>query len=148
VGPIWRAANLLNSLDYSSAGGARISFPTPRLSRYIDRALRSATTLHPVMETCMSYHEFITVRMSGTMRAELFAFAAERQLDVGKLVRDLIAFELAVGRHRAREALGQLLFLAIAMDELLAAHSDETLRDHVIQQWRTRLDEEASSNAQ
>lgn len=96
----------------------------------------------------MSYHEFITVRMSGAMRAELLAHAAERQLDVGKLVRDLIAFELAVGRHRAREALGQLLFLAIAMDELLAAHSDETLRDHVIQQWRTRLDEEVSSDAQ
>lgn len=89
----------------------------------------------------MSYHEFITVRMSSAMRAELIALAARRDTDVGKLVRDLIAYELAVGRDRMKEAFGQLLFLAIAMDELLAAHNDPDLRDQVIRQWRARIDE-------
>lgn len=89
----------------------------------------------------MSYHEFITVRMSSAMRAELSALAARRDTDVGKLVRDLIAYELAVGRDRMKEAFGQLLFLAIAMDELLAAHADPDLRDQVIRRWRARIDE-------
>jgi hypothetical protein len=95
----------------------------------------------------VSYHEFITVRMSSAMRAELIALAARHETDVGKLVRDLIAYELAVGRDRMKEAFGQLLFLAIAMDELLAAHSEPDLRDHVIRQWRARIAEEGTSDA-
>ena len=95
----------------------------------------------------MPYHDFITVRMSSAMRAELIALAARRDTDVGKLVRDLIAYEIALGRDRMKEAFGRLLFLAIAMDELLAAHSDPELRDQVIRQWRARIVEEGSTDA-
>lgn len=90
----------------------------------------------------MPYRDVVTIRMSGAMHADLIALAAKRQTDVGKLVRELIAYELHLGRDRVREAVDQILFLAIAMDELLAAHDDETLRDHVIEQWRDRLREE------
>jgi hypothetical protein len=96
----------------------------------------------------MPYRDVISVRMSGAMHAELVALAAKRETDVGKLIRELIAYELKIGRDRVREALGQLFFVAIAMDELLAAHRDETLRDHVIQQWRARMAEEAASDAE
>ena len=37
----------------------------------------------------MSYHHFITVRMSGAMRAELDHLVATRNTDIGKLVREL-----------------------------------------------------------
>lgn len=95
----------------------------------------------------MSYHEFITVRMSGTMRAELFAHAAERQLDVGKLVRELLARELRGAPDRISEALGQLLFVAIALDELLAVHADPDLRATVIRLWREATSEEGRFHA-
>ena len=93
----------------------------------------------------MPYRDVVTIRMSGAMHADLIALAARRQTEVGKLVRELIAYELTLGRDRVREAVDQILFLAIAMDELLAAHDDETLRDHVIEQWRMRLREENAS---
>ena len=95
----------------------------------------------------MPYRDLITIRMSSAMRAELNALAAQRETDVAKLVRDLIAHELSIGRDRMKEAFGQLLFLAIAMDELLAAHRDPGLRDQVIRQWRARTAQEGSSDA-
>lgn len=90
----------------------------------------------------MPYRDVVTIRVSCAMHADLIALAAKRQTDVGKLVRELVAYELTLGRDRVREAIDQILFLAIAMDELLAAHDDETLRDHVLEQWRNRLREE------
>ena len=63
------------------------------------------------------------------MRAELNALAAERQTDVGKLVRRLIADELAGKPVAVAEAIDQILYLAIAMDGLLATNPNPDLRD-------------------
>lgn len=95
----------------------------------------------------MSYHEFITVRMSGAMRAELHALAKERGTDAGKIVRQLIRQELAGSRDRAAEAFDQVLFLAIGMEGLLAAQPDQGLRARMIQIWRDRLAEKGRGNA-
>ena len=72
----------------------------------------------------MSYHHFITVRMSGAMRAELDQLVASRRTDIGKLVRELIARELHAAPDRIGEALGQLLFVAIALDDLTRRYQD------------------------
>ena len=93
----------------------------------------------------MSYHEFITVRMGGAMRADLFALAVTRQTDVGKLVRQLIARELAGAHDRTAEAYDQILYLAIAMDGLLGAHPDRDLRPKLLRIWQDRLAEEGRS---
>ncbi|WP_137786584.1 hypothetical protein [Sphingomonas sp. 3P27F8] len=95
----------------------------------------------------MSYHQFITVRMSGAMRAELDQLVASRRTDIGKLVRELIARELHAAPDRIGEALGQLLFVAIALDELLAAHADPNLRATVIRLWRDATSEEGRFHA-
>jgi hypothetical protein len=95
----------------------------------------------------MSYHHFITVRMSGAMRAELDQLVATRNTDIGKLVRELLARELKAAPDRINEALGQLLFVAIALDELLAVHADPDLRATVIRLWRDATSEEGRFHA-
>ncbi|WP_156680479.1 hypothetical protein [Sphingomonas profundi] len=95
----------------------------------------------------MSYHELIAIRLSSAMRAELNALATSRQTDVGKLVRRLIANELAGSRSRVEEAIDQILYLAIAMDGLLAAHPNPDLRHDMLRLWNERLAEEGHSDA-
>lgn len=92
----------------------------------------------------MSYRKFINVRMADAMHAALHALAAERRTDVAKLVRQLIARELAGAPDLAAEQREQILFLAIAADNFLAAQPDQHLRDTTIQMWRDRLAEEAA----
>ncbi|WP_162527232.1 hypothetical protein [Sphingomonas solaris] len=95
----------------------------------------------------MSYHELIAIRLSSAMRAELNALAASRQTDVGKLVRRLIANELAGSRSRVEDAIDQILYLAIAMDGLLATNPNPELRNNMLELWKDRLAEEGRSDA-
>lgn len=95
----------------------------------------------------MSYRKFINVRMSDGMFGALHALARERQTDAGKLVRQLIAEELSGTLDRVAEQREQILFLAIAADNFLAAQPDQRLRDTTIQMWRDRLAEEGRSDA-
>ena len=94
----------------------------------------------------MSYHELIAIRLSSAMRTELSALAASRQTDVGKLVRRLIANELAGSRSRFEEAIDQILYLAIAMDGLLATNPNPDLRENMLRLWQDRLAEEGRSD--
>ena len=95
----------------------------------------------------MSYKKYITVRMDGTMHADLMALVNERQTDVGKLMRQLIARELLGTNDRIAEALDQVLFTAIAMEGLLDRHTDPNLRGQVLQVWRDRLAAEGRPHA-
>lgn len=95
----------------------------------------------------MSYKKYITVRMDGAMHADLMALVNERQTDVGKLMRQLIARELLGTSDRIAEALDQVLFTAIAMEGLLDRHTDPNLRAQVLQVWRDRLDAEGRGDA-
>lgn len=95
----------------------------------------------------MSYKKYITVRMDSTMHADLMALVNERQTDVGKLMRQLIARELLGTSDRIAEALDQVLFTAIAMEGLLDRHTDPNLRAQVLQVWRDRLAAEGRPHA-
>ena len=96
----------------------------------------------------MSYEDLIAVRLSSSMRADLSALAQARQTDVGKIVRRLIAGELSGARERVDEVLDLVLYLAIAMDGLLAAHPDPELRQEMLRLWKARLAEEGRPHAE
>ena len=95
----------------------------------------------------MSYHELIAIRLSSSMRAELAALAHARQTDVGKIVRRLIANELSGARERIDEVLDLVLYIAIAVDGLLAAQPDPELRHEMLRLWKARLAEEGRPHA-
>ena len=95
----------------------------------------------------MSYQKLIAVRLSDEMHDSLQALARERGMDVGKLVRLLIARELLGTSDRIADALDQVLFTAIAMEGLLDRHTDPNLRAQVLQVWRDRLAAEGRPHA-
>ena len=95
----------------------------------------------------MSYHINMTFRIGEQMRADLFALAAERNTDAGKILRALVRRELAGGPDQGAEQREQILFVAIAVDGLLGASPDPELRPTIIRLWRERLAEEGRSNA-
>ena len=68
-------------------------------------------------------------------------------MDVGKLVRLLIARELLGTSDRIADALDQVLFTAIAIEGLLDRHTDPNLRGQVLQVWRDRLAAEGRPHA-
>jgi hypothetical protein len=96
----------------------------------------------------MSYRNIISFRVGDQMRADLEALATARDTDVGKLLRLLVRRELADIGISPAEQREQILFLAIAMDGLLGAHADPTLRTTVIDLWRERLVEEGRRHAE
>jgi hypothetical protein len=95
----------------------------------------------------MPYRDIINFRVSAAMRADLEQLAKERETDIGKLLRQLIARELSGAPDQLREQREQILFLAIAMDGLLAAHPDTELRPRLVRLWQQRLAREGSSHA-
>jgi hypothetical protein len=95
----------------------------------------------------MSYSQFITVRLTAELFHELNRHAARSQTDVGKLVRRLIVAELYGKRDRISEAIDQILYLAIAMDGLLATNPNPDLRNDMLRLWQDRLAEEGRSDA-
>lgn len=95
----------------------------------------------------MSYPDVITFRVSRAMRSDLARLAGERDIDVAKLLRQLIARELAGGHDRTRESLDQLLFVALALEGLLQAHPDRDLHPTIVRLWRERLAEEGLRHA-
>ena len=68
-------------------------------------------------------------------------------IDAGKLVRQLIARELSTAPDRVLEAQDQILFIAIAIEGLMAAHPDPDLRARMVHIWRDRLEEEGRRHA-
>lgn len=95
----------------------------------------------------MSYPDVITFRVSRAMRLNLARLAGERDVDVAKLLRQLIARELAGGPDRTRDALDQLLFVALALEGLLQAHSDRELHPTIVRLWRERLADQEQRHA-
>ena len=95
----------------------------------------------------MLYPFSFNVRLDSAMRAGLLGLARDRGLDAGKLVRQLIARELSAAPDRALEAQEQILFIAIAVEGLLAAHPDPDLRARMVNIWRDRLAEEGHRHA-
>jgi hypothetical protein len=96
----------------------------------------------------MPYRNIISFRVGDQMRADLEALAGSRDTDIGKLLRALVRRELSGERISPAEQREQILFLAIAMDGLLGAHVDPTLRTTVIDLWRERLIEEGRRHAE
>lgn len=73
--------------------------------------------------------------------------AAVQHVTVTGLLRRLIMTELeADALLPPAELQRHILFLAIAMDGLLAANDDKALRPRIIQIWRERLDREGPSH--
>ena len=87
----------------------------------------------------MSYDNIMSFRVGSELHADLLALATERHMDIGKLLRSLVARELKGTGNHAVEQSEMLLFAASAMDGLLAAHPDPQLRPKMIQLWRERL---------
>jgi len=95
----------------------------------------------------MSYHHTIHFRVSDPMRVDLERLAAERHTDVAKLLRSIVAHELANPHDRTTELYERVLFLVIAMDGLLAEHGNRELRTQILTAWEKRLIEEARHEA-
>lgn len=98
----------------------------------------------------MSYDPVLSIRVPVTVHARLRALADERGLNVSELIR-LVLLD-ALGRNefeqsRKDEAIEQILFLAMAADNFLAAQPDQTLRNTTIQMWHDRLAEERQRHA-
>lgn len=90
----------------------------------------------------MSYANIVSFRVGDELHSDLLALATERHMDVGKLLRSLVARELqGIGNH-ATEQREMIIFVTMAMDGLLQAHPDAELRPTIIRLWRERLAEE------
>ena len=87
----------------------------------------------------MSYETIIAFRASDAMRVALDQLAEERETDIGKILRVLVARELGIVRDPLADLREQMLFAAIALDGLLAANPDASLRPRIIKIWQDRL---------
>jgi hypothetical protein len=88
----------------------------------------------------------IACHVSDAVHAEFQTLAKSREMTVAELLRKMVIGELSQ-RHHAREQREQVLFLAIAMDGLLAAHPDPELRPRLIRLWQERLAHEEQRDA-
>lgn len=82
------------------------------------------------------YFEYLTIRISPNMRAELLAHVAQIDSDPSKFVRELIARALSTARDAKGEMQRQVLFCAVAMDYLLEVQEDPSLRQKAIDDWK------------
>lgn len=95
----------------------------------------------------MSYHHRLHFRVSSAMHAAVLDLAREREIDVGKLLRQLVARELLNKRDILVDVREQVLFCAVGIDGLLAVQADPTLRPKLVQVWQERLLEEVRDEA-
>ena len=82
------------------------------------------------------FYEYLTIRVSPRMRAELLAHVAQIESDPSKFVRRLIARALSTARDAEGEMQRQMLFCTLALDYLLEAHAGPDLRKKVVDNWR------------
>lgn len=82
------------------------------------------------------YFEYLTIRISREMRAELLAHVAQTESDPSKFVRRLIARALSTARDAEGEMQRHMLFCTLALDYLLEAHADPALRKKVVDNWK------------
>ena len=95
----------------------------------------------------MPYRNLISCHVSDAVRDSFYALAKSRELTAASLLRQMIVREIADPRDHAREQRSQILFLAIAMDGLLAAHADPELRPRLVRLWQERIAREEQSDA-
>jgi len=95
----------------------------------------------------MPYRNLISCHVSDAVREDFYALARSRELTAAQLLRQMIIREIANPRDHAREQRSQLLFLAIAMDDLLATQTDPEIRPRVIRLWQERLAREEQPDA-
>lgn len=95
----------------------------------------------------MPYRNLISCHVSDAVRDSFYALARSRELTAASLLRQMIVREIADPRDHAAEQRSQILFLAIAMDGLLAAHSDPELRPRLVRLWQERIAREEQSDA-
>lgn len=82
------------------------------------------------------FYEYLTIRVSPRMRAELLAHVAQIDSDPSKFVRRLIARALSTVRDAEGEMQQHVLFCTLALDYLLEAHADPDLRKKVVDNWK------------
>lgn len=82
------------------------------------------------------FYEYLTIRVSPRMRAELLAHVAQIDSDPSKFVRRLIARALSTVRDADGEMQQNVLFCTLALDYLLEAHADPALRKKVVDNWK------------
>ncbi|MCC2977174.1 hypothetical protein LK533_10880 [Sphingomonas sp. PL-96] len=82
------------------------------------------------------YFEYLTIRISPNMRAELLAHVAQIDSDPSKFVRELIARALSTARDAKGEMQRQVLFCAVALDYLLEVQEAPSLRQKAIDDWK------------
>lgn len=82
------------------------------------------------------FYDYLTIRISSRMRADLRAHVAAIDSDPSKFVRELIARALSTARDAEREMQHHMLFCALALDYLLSAHPDADLRKLVIEDFK------------
>lgn len=82
------------------------------------------------------YFEYLTIRISPNMRAELLAHVAQIDSDPSKFVRELIARALSTARDAEGEMQRQVLFCAVALDYLLEVQEDPSIRQKAIDDWK------------
>jgi hypothetical protein len=82
------------------------------------------------------FYDYLTIRISSRMRAELRAHVAKIDSDPSKFARELIARALSIARDAEREMQHHMLFCALALDYLLGAHPDADLRKLVIEDYK------------
>ena len=82
------------------------------------------------------FYEYLTIRVSSRMRAELLAHVTQIDSDPSKFVRRLIARALSTVRDAEGEMQQHVLFCTLALDYLLEAHADPALRKKVVDNWK------------
>lgn len=87
------------------------------------------------------YFEYLTIRISPNMRAELLAHVAQIDSDPSKFVRELIARALSTARETEGEMQRHVLFCAVALDYLLEVQEDPSLRQKAIDDWKKMIAE-------
>lgn len=90
----------------------------------------------------MSYRNLVSCHVSDAVQADFAALAKSRDTTVAALLRQMIIREIEAPPDFSEQMREYILFMAIAMDGLLAAHADPELRPRMIQIWRDRLDQE------
>ena len=86
----------------------------------------------------MSYENIITFRASADMRTALDHLAEGREMDIGKIMRLLVARELGRVRDPLAELREQVLFAALGIDAILV-HLDPELRVQIVKLWQERV---------
>lgn len=95
----------------------------------------------------MPYRNLISCHVSDAVRDSFYALAKSRELTAAGLLRQMIVREIGDPSDHAREQRSQILFLAIAMDGLLAAHPDPDLRPRLVRLWQERIAREEQCDA-